>query len=293
MMAAFQAVFWVEKTKTSDILRPSPQITQGHFCSILLVKTSHEIIPDSRVEKSDSISKRTDFLFLENFYNMSVGCQGQGKTCAAFRRLWKPWGPRAAPGSPPSLPRPPWRTWEKWEHKARARQVRREDNCEAAALGPTRQEACLPDRLHPRRAAHRKQLRSGDPRASLGTGDDATTGPRGPEGLPGALQEHRPGPLPRTALKQEVPAAIPAQPSERPSRETARGPRESLCCTEDQAPTALWGRGWDVRGLTWGCIPAFHTLQATYRQGGEATVSQREPEEQLRLPSSSIPSGVA
>ena len=75
---------------------------------------------------------------------MSVGCQGQGKTCAAFRRLWKPWGPRAVPGSPPSLPRPPCRTWEKWEHKAPARQVRREDNCEEAALGPTRQEALPP-----------------------------------------------------------------------------------------------------------------------------------------------------
>lgn len=152
-------------------------------------------------------------------------------------------GPLAAPGPSPSLPGPPRGTWEKWEHKARARQVRREDNCEGAALDPTRQEACLPDRLHPRRAAHRKHLRSGDPRASLGTGDDATTGPRGPDELPGALQEPRPGPLPRAALKQEVPTAIPAQPSERPSRETARGPRESLCCTEDQDPTALRGSG--------------------------------------------------
>ena len=63
MVAGFQAVFWVEKRKTSDILRPSPQITQGHFCSILLVKTSHKIIPDSRVEKSDSISKKNWFFF--------------------------------------------------------------------------------------------------------------------------------------------------------------------------------------------------------------------------------------
>lgn len=66
MVAGFQAVLWVEKRKTSDILRPSPQITQGHFCSILLVKTSRKIIPDSRVEKSDSISKKTWFFFLEN-----------------------------------------------------------------------------------------------------------------------------------------------------------------------------------------------------------------------------------
>lgn len=63
MVAGFQAVFWVEKMKTLDILRPSPQITQDHVCSILLVKTSHEVISDSRVEKSDSTSKKTDFFF--------------------------------------------------------------------------------------------------------------------------------------------------------------------------------------------------------------------------------------
>ena len=93
---------------------------------------------------------------------------------------------------------------------------------------PQGKRRCLPDRLHPRRAARRKQLRSGDPRASLGTGDDATTGPRGPDGLSGALQEHRPGPLPRAALKQEVPTAIPAQPSETPSRETSKGTAREL-----------------------------------------------------------------
>lgn len=92
-------------------------------------------------------------------------------------------GARLAKVSPPPATATPWE----------------DDRDEAAPVPPPREgnRGTPPLTIStppPKRATHGTHHRGGDPRSTLGKGNDTTARPRAPEGRPGALQEHHRGP---------------------------------------------------------------------------------------------------
>lgn len=133
---------------------------------------------------------------------MSARGQGQGKTCAAFRRLpRKAWRRVLQPRSIIVTTRAP-------TGPERSRNTRRVPVMCTQRGGP---KICRGKSVPPWPSPPTENCSSeappavGGPRGSLGTGEEEPRlGLRHLNWLPGALQEHRPGPLPRSTAA-EVP----------------------------------------------------------------------------------------
>ena len=148
------------------------------------------------------------------------------------------------------------------------------------------------------RATQGTHHRGGDPRSTLGKGNDTTARPRAPEGQPGALQGHHRRPSKaRSRASRGAQRSGGTAPPHRRGEDRSRGTRQGgearvSAASEDHGPARPVRQGAGDRGSgPETTTPALPHTPSTGREGvkREARGPRTEREERSRSPGTSVP----